>query len=125
LEWLGPQGTEAGLERSNIAASELRKLLEAQGRSIPAKISRKEIIKELLYADTKRLDKTLDEMLAMNKDDLLAYFKSKRPSQRELLAVLEELDFHPDSEAKKSLYKYAARQIGETGVFQRVAKSAR
>ena len=76
----------------------------------------------MLLAD-QRIDKTPDEMLLMSADDLMEYFETKRPSRTELLRLLEKLDFHPRSEAQKSLYKYAARQISETGLFQRVARS--
>lgn len=69
------------------------------------------------------MDKKLEDLLSMNESDLLSYFKKTKPSYAELTAVLGELEFRPDSEAKKNLYRYAARQISQTGMFQRVAKN--
>lgn len=121
VEWLGAEGAQAGLEHSHMTIADLRVLLESMGKSAPSKVSRRELIAELLFGATKRIEKTLDELLAMNGDELLAYFEQARPSRTELLSILSELDFRPGSEAQKSLYKYAARQISETGLFQRVA----
>jgi hypothetical protein len=75
-----------------------------------------------MYLADQKIDKTLEEMLAMSSEALLDYFDRTRPSRTEMLRLLEKLDFHPGSEAQKGLYKYAARQISETGMFQRVAR---
>jgi hypothetical protein len=97
-------------------------MAEAQGMRIPGRARRAEVIDQLMFFADQKIDKTIDDMLAMSSDELLAYFDRTRPSRTEMLRLLEKLDFHPGSEAQKSLYKYAARQISETGMFQRVAK---
>ena len=97
-------------------------MAEVQGIRIPGRARRAEVVDQLMFLADQKIDKTLDEMLAMSSDALLVYFDRARPSRTELLRVLEKLDFHPGSEAQKSLYKYAARQIAETGMFQRVAR---
>jgi len=122
VEWLGEKGAEAGIERSDLTIPEIRALLAERNIQIPSKASRRDLVAELLFAVTKRINKSLDEMLAMNADELMEYFDRERPSKKELMSVLSQLDFHPGSEAQKSLYKYAARQIAETGMFQRVAR---
>jgi len=121
-EWLGVEGAAAGLSKSNISISELRDLLATQGFKAPKNIKKIELITELLFGSVKRVEKPLDDLLKMEFDELLRYFRVVRPSRKELLALLSELDFHPGSEDQKSLYKYAARQIVETGMFKRVAK---
>jgi hypothetical protein len=122
IEWLGYDGAKAGLEFSNMSAAELKDMAEAQGARIRARARRADIVEQLMLFADQKIDKTLDEMLAMSSDQLLDYFDRARPSRHELLRLLEKLDFHPGSEAQKSLYKYAARQISETGMFQRVAR---
>ncbi len=97
-------------------------MAEAQGMKIPARTKRSDVVEQLMFFADQKIDKTLDEMLAMSSDELLSYFDRTRPSRTELLRLLEKLDFHPGSEAQKSLYKYAARQISETGMFKRVAR---
>lgn len=121
IEWLGEDGAQTGLDKSVLTVADLRKLLKDMGKELPSKARRKDIISELIFGATKRIDAPIEELMAMNADSLLSYFEEKRPSRTELLKLLGELDFHPGSEAQKSLYKYAARQIAETGMFQRVA----
>lgn len=121
VDWLGDDGAQAGLDKSFLTVAELRALLKEMGKDLPTKTRRKDLISEIIYGATKRIDAPIDELMSMNADALLSYFEEKRPSRAELLKLLGELDFHPGSEAQKSLYKYAARQIAETGMFQRVA----
>ena len=123
VEWLGEDGAQVGLDKSTLTVAELRNLLKEMGKEVPSKARRRDIISEIIFGATKRIDAPIEELLAMNADMLLSYFEEKRPSRTELLKLLGELDFHPGSEAQKSLYKYAARQIAETGMFQRVAHS--
>ncbi|MCM2491880.1 hypothetical protein ACVCIH_01620 [Burkholderia glumae] len=121
VEWLGSDGALAGLDKSDLTIAELKFLLEEQGKTLPAKATRKELVTEVLQSAANCIKKPLDELLALSSDEILKYFESVRPSQNELLALLRQLGFRPGSDAKKSLYKYAARQLSETGMFQRVA----
>jgi len=122
IQWLGFDGARAGLEFSHMSVGELRDMAEAQGIRIRARAKKSDIVDQLMLFADQKIDKSLDEMLAMSSDGLLEYFDRTRPSRHELLRLLEKLDFHPGGEAQKSLYKYAARQISETGIFQRVAR---
>lgn len=88
-----------------------------------AKSSRKDVVSAIISKVNQRIDKSTQELLTMSSSDLLDYFDTVRPSKAELLNLLGSLDYHPGSEAQKSLYKYAARQIAETGMFQRVAET--
>ncbi len=122
IQWLGSDGARAGLDFSHFSVAELRNMAEAQGVPIPARSKRADVIDQLMLLADQKIDKTIDDMLAMTSEALLAYFDRTRPSRTEMLRLLEKLDFHPGSEAQKGLYKYAARQISETGMFQRVAR---
>ena len=81
------------------------------------------VIDTELILDENTIDKE-HFLYGFSNDELLDYFEQVRPNRGELLKLLGDLDFHPGSEAQKSLYKYAARQIAETGMFQRVAKKS-
>jgi hypothetical protein len=123
VDWLGLDGARAGLETSNLSVAELRTMAEGRGLRVSAKARRTMIVDQILMFVDQKINKSLDEMLAMSLEELLAYFERVRPSRTELLELLERLDFHPGSEAQRGLYKYAARQISEVGLFQRVARS--
>lgn len=124
IDWLGEEGARAGLDRSHLTVKDLRDIATALDVSIPQKTPRKDIAAAIIAKVNQRIDKSKDELLTMSSASLLEYFESVRPSKIELLALLLDLDFHPGSEAQKSLYKYAARQISETGMFERVASNS-
>lgn len=121
VEWLGEAGARAGLERGQLTVGDLRELAASMNIALPSKASRSELVDAVLVKASQRIDRSIQQLLSMDSGDLLSYFEEVRPSKAELLSVLNELDFHPGSEAQKSLYKYAAIQISETGMFQRVA----
>lgn len=121
IDWLGESGASAGLERGHVTLNELRELAANMQVKTPSKISRKDLIGALISKASQRIDRNLQELLLMDSNELLNYFEKVRPGKAELLSILNELDFHPGGEAQKGLYKYAARQIAETGMFQRVA----
>ena len=124
IDWLGENGASAGLEKGSVTVSELRHLAEGFNVKPAPKANRKDLVAALVAKASQRIDKSVQELLGMNAEELLDYFERVRPSKAELLSVLGELDFHPGSEAQKGLYKYAARQIAETGMFQRVAEKS-
>ncbi|TPK39222.1 hypothetical protein FJ492_22610 [Mesorhizobium sp. B2-5-4] len=121
IEWLGEDGAKGGLDRSHYTVKDLRTLASELNADVPAKAARKDVVSAIVSKVDQRIDKPVQELLTMSVSDLLEYFERVRPNKAELLTILGDLDFHPGSEAQKSLYKYAARQISETGMFQRVA----
>ena len=110
------------LEYSHYSVAELRNMVEAQGVRVAARMRRTEVVEQLMFLADQKIDKPINDLLSMSSEELLSYFDRTKPSRAELLRLLETLGFHPGSEAQKSLYKYAARQISETGMFQRVAR---
>lgn len=124
IEWLGEEGARGGLERSFYTVKDLRELAGDIKAEIPPKATRKDLVVSIVAKVDQRIDKSNDELLKMSSHDLLEYFEKVRPSKAELLGILGQLDFHPGSEAQKGLYKYAARQISETGMFERVASNS-
>lgn len=121
LDNLGESGLRAGLEASHLTVANLRQQAEAVGLKLPQKSDRKSIVAAIVAKLDQRIDKPIDELFKMTSDELLEYFENVRPNKSELLDILRGLDFHPGSDAQKNLYKYAARQIAETGMFSRVA----
>lgn len=124
IDLLGEEGARAGLDRSHITVKELRETGISLDVAVAAKAARKDIVASIVAKVNQRIDRTKDELLRMSSSELLEYFEAVRPSKAELLSLLLDLDFHPGSEAQKSLYKYAARQISETGMFERVASNS-
>ena len=125
VEWLGRDGAIAGLEGSDITVSEFRDLADRHGLTVDKKIKRSEIIVDLVNGDIVRIDKTLEELLSMNCDDLKDYFVNRRVSRTELLKLLLEFDIRPTHEDRGNLAEFTAREISDFGMYQRVASGNR
>ena len=125
VEWLGPDGAIAGLERSDITVSELREIAIHHGLAAEKKLKRSDIITDLVNRNFTRIDKTVDELLGMNRDDIRDYFRDRKVSRTELLSLLSQFDIRPMYGDKGNLMDFAAREISGLGMYQRVAKGAR
>jgi hypothetical protein len=124
VEWLGPEGARSGLRDSHIPLKDLVELARMRGLPLQPKPTRDEVANELAYENVKKIDKSLDELLEMAAGDLLGYLEKIRPTIRELLDFLEQLGIRPGSEDRKHLIRFTAREISDTGMYQRVARGA-
>lgn len=125
VEWLGPDGAIAGLERSDLTVSDLFELASHHGVAVDKKMRRSDIINELINRKFVRIEKGTEELLAMDYRALKKYFEDKKVSRTELLKLLSEFDIYPGSEAKKNLVNFVAREISDLGMYDRVAKGKR
>ena len=125
VEWLGPDGAIAGLEGSNVTVSELYEMAVRCGLAVEKRTKRGDIIVDLVYRNSIRIDRTTDELLTMNREDLSKYFRGKKVSRTELMNLLLQFDIRPSPSDKVNLVDFAAREISDIGMYQRVAKGAR
>ena len=125
VDWLGPEGAVAGLEKSSLTVSELSELAMLCGLTVKSKMKRGDVIVELVHRNAIRIDKTTDELLRMSSDDLSGYFRSRKVSRAELLNLLLQFDIRPAPGDKVNLVDFAAREISDVGMYQRVAKGTR
>ncbi|MGZ9086372.1 MAG: hypothetical protein ACXW3R_12725, partial [Rhodoplanes sp.] len=56
--------------------------------------------------------------------EIKEYFKQVKPSRTEILSLLSELGVSVSSEASRNLYSFAAREISDLGMYQRVARGS-
>ncbi len=125
IEWLGHDGAIAGLEGSNLTVPELHEMALRHGLAVEKRTRRGDLIVDLVNRNSIRIDKTTDELLAMNCDDLGNYFQKRKVSRTELLQLLSQFDIRPIRGDTVSLVDFAAREISCIGMYQRVAKGAR
>ena len=88
---------------------------------LPDKVTRKELIEEIVRVANKRILKPLDELYAMDFEQLKAYLDSTEAETEELLELLKDLNLIPRLEGRKNLIEFAARELSETGRFMRIA----
>ena len=128
IDWLGRDGAIAGLEGSDITVSELSEIAAHHSLVVERKARRSDIIVELVNRDVDRIDKTTEELLAMKYDSLKEYLRDKKVSKAELLNLLSQLDICPGRGVNTNLTNlvdFAAREISDLGMYQRVARGAR
>lgn len=124
VDWLGPEGAMAGLEKSKLTNAELMVLARECGQTLEKKAPRRQIAIEIAMSQVQRIDKPVEYMLSMSVDELQRYFSEAMVSEKELRSLLMEMGIAPTGRIKGKLLDYAAREIHELGVFQRVAKGS-
>ncbi len=125
IEWLGPDGAIAGLEGSSVTVSELYEIAIRLGLAVERRTKRSEIIVDIVNRNSTRIEKTTEELLAMSRDELCDYFRNRKVSRTELLKLLSQFDILPASSDRVSIADFAAREISDVGMYQRVAKGIR
>jgi len=122
VRWLGSDGARAGLLQSKVMTVEsLQKVAQSLGIRLPAKTNRNAIVDEIVRIANRKIEKSLDELLAMDQEQLVEYFERVNVEAPELLDILKQLDLSPQKEGRRRLIELAAKEISETGRFQRIA----
>ena len=122
IQWLGVEGTKAGLLNSKlITINVLRRIAESLCLKIPEKITRHQLIEEIVKVASRKIDKSTNELLAMDEQTLLNYFEDIDVELSEVLDVLKEFDLNPPRESRRSILEFAAKELSETGRFMRIA----
>lgn len=121
VEWLGPEGARAGLLESKLPVKDLVDIARAHDLPVSPKPTREELANELAFMGISKIDRNLKTLMTMNQDDLLAYLKKVRPTLREISGLLTELGIRPGSFDRQHLFRFVAREISDTGLYERVA----
>jgi hypothetical protein len=124
IEMLGPEGAVAGLEQSKHTNADLMFQARKNGLTVGQKASRKQLAIELIMSSVTRIDKTSDFLLKMSEAELKRYFVDRMVSDIELNNILRDLEIAPTGKLRGRLVDFAAREISELGVYQRVSKGS-
>ena len=125
VDWLGPDGAIAGLEGSNITVSELCDIAIHLGLNVDKRMKRIEIIIDIVNQNSIRIEKTEEELLNMSREDIRNYFVIRKVSREELLKLLLQFDIRPARGDMANLMDFAAREISDVGMYQRIARGTR
>lgn len=122
IEWLGPEGAVAGLDKSHHTNAELMILARSSGVSVDSKTARRQIAIETIMTRIQRVDKDTDQLLAMSREELVRYFNDRLVSTSELRTLLEKLEIAPRGKMRAKLVDFAANEISDLGMYQRIAQ---
>ena len=121
-EWLGAEGAVSGLEHSTLSNAELLTLAKGEEIYVDRKRSRREICIELVSHSLRRIDRPVEEILGMSPEEIRKYLSDRLVSAKEMHNLLDSLGIGPPRTIREKLIDYAAREIGELGLFQRISK---
>ncbi len=77
-----------------------------------------------MHRNSLRIDRTTQELMKMNCDDLSSHFRSRKVSRTRLMDLLSQFDIRPSPSDRVSLMDFAAREISDIGMYQRIAMGA-
>jgi hypothetical protein len=119
---IGRDGAICGLEKSKkIDVQKLLSLAKELGISTTKKPTKKKLSEQIVRLIDKRINKSIDELKSMDKEELVSYFQSVDCDQEELLDFLESIEFKAKAKSKRALIEYAAIQIQGLGIYERIA----
>lgn len=124
IDWLGPIGAVSGLEKSHLTNAELMAMARNLGLPTDAKPGRKQLSVELVMHSARRIDRPDDFLLAMSPTELKRYISEKLVSNTEITELLTRLGIAPTRKVRGRLVDFAAREIGDLGMYQRVARGS-
>lgn len=122
IQWLGPEGAVAGLDKGHHTNADLMMLARNRGVEVQKKTSRKQISIELVMSSEKRIKKSVEDLLKMSRDELNRYFSEMMVSESELRGILRDLQLTPSGKFRGKLVDFAAREISDLGMYDRVAQ---
>lgn len=125
IDWLGRDGAIAGLEDSDITVAEFREIALKNNLNYDKKARRTDIIVDLINRDSTRIDKAIEELLAMDYHNLRSYLVERKVSRTELLGMLKKFDIRHINDPKIKLLDFVARELSDMGMYQRVAKGGK
>lgn len=122
--WLGTAGAKAGLlESRQWTVEALAEIARSLGIEAAKRATRQELIEDIVRVASRRIDKSIDDLFDMERDELVRYFDENEVETEELLDLLENLDLRPDRKGRKNVINFAARELAETGRFRRIASA--
>ena len=122
IEWLGPEGAVAGLDKSDLTNADLMMIGRREGIEIETKASRKQLTIELIMSRVQRIDKSTEQLVELSREELKRYFSDRMVSNAEMLSVLKAMEIAPSRKIRGRMIDFAANEISDLGMFSRVAK---
>ena len=119
---VGREGAISALEGSKrISSKDLAEIANSLGLKVRSKDSKTRIAIEIVRHVDRRITRSLDELKAMSKDEMIQYFEQVECDQDELLELLSSIDLRSRAKSRRAMLEFAAIQISSLGIFERLA----
>ncbi|MGF1903560.1 hypothetical protein [Aliivibrio salmonicida] len=124
IEWLGVDGVIEGIDKSDLTTTELNDTFSSQLTPPLGKAKRIDIIRHIVNSIRADMLPDSNDLMNMDSEQLEKHFILFKYSKNEVLDILDELEIRPKTQSLKSLINFAVSEIGEIGMFQRIAKGS-
>lgn len=126
VRWLGVHGAKAGLQQSRTCTTDvLSEIAQTLGITVAKSATRQQLIDDIIKVASRRIDKTVEELYQMNKEELVTYFEKVEATSEEILELLKAQNLNPHKESRRNLVEFAAQELSETGRFLRIGSAER
>jgi len=88
---------------------------------VTSRDSKGKIAAQIVRQLDKRITKSIDELKAMSKEEIIQYFEKIECDQDELVELLSSIDLRSRAKSRRAILEFAAIQISSLGVFERLA----
>ncbi|MBI2917657.1 MAG: hypothetical protein HYY01_06640 [Chloroflexi bacterium] len=119
---VGREGAIAALDSSKrINTQELAQTASSLGVKATTKDTKSKIAAQIVKEVDRRIAKSLDELKAMSKDEIIQYFDQVECDEEEVVDLLRDIDLKSRAKSRRDLLEFAAVQICSLGIFERLA----
>ncbi len=126
IDMVGRDGAIAALTSTrSFSAKDLLDQARRLGINASSRGSKRETARAIVRQVDKRINKTLQELKRMSKDEIVRYFEDIGCDEDELIELLTSIDFKARARSRKALLEFAAIQISSLGIFERLADGSR
>ena len=118
---VGRDGAIAALRGSTrLTVQDLLRTASSLGLKVTTKDTKGEIAAKLVRYVDRPIDKSVDELKALSKDEIIQYFRQIECDQDELIELLSGIDLKSRARSKEALSEFAAGQLSSLGIFERL-----
>jgi len=119
---VGREGAISALSNSRqISSRDIADVANSLGLKVSSKDTKAKIATQIIRHVDKRITKSIDQLKAMSKEEIIQYFEQVECDQDELIELLSTIDLRSRAKSRRATLEFAAIQISSLGIFERLA----
>ena len=122
VDIVGRRGAQAALCNSDLVrAEDLLVVAGDSGIHLPKRTPKAELANAIIKQLDRRISKPLDELKQLSVPEIVSYFNAVDAETEEVIELLKSIDIKNRARSRKDLFEFAANQISNLGIFERLA----
>ena len=120
LRSIGSSSIDLG-SASPALVHDLAEMATSLGLKVSSRDTKSKIVTQIVRHVDKRITKSLDDLKAMSKEEIIQYFEQVECDQDEVVELLSNIDLRSRAKSRQEILEFAAIQISSLGIFERLA----